>query len=132
MIFNDSNIIFEKKKLAILLAFRDAFEELLQFAPHMNKFLNEQKIPHHIFVINQADKYRFNKGALLNIGFLYAKEKFDYLVIHDIDLLPANKNLSYEYPIDGVRHGISPGQHPEKGRVGVTATFLQKTFYYSF
>lgn len=70
----------------------------------MRKFLTAKKLPHHIFAINQVDQFRFNRGALVNVGFLYAKSKFDYLAIHDIDVLPLNKQLPYEYPKHGVWH----------------------------
>uniref|UniRef100_A0A914RB57 Galactosyltransferase N-terminal domain-containing protein n=1 Tax=Parascaris equorum TaxID=6256 RepID=A0A914RB57_PAREQ len=38
----------------------------------------------------------------------------DYLVMHDVDLLPLNINLSYSYPgIGVVRHISSPQYHPK-------------------
>lgn len=88
----------------MLIPYRACFQELLQFAPHMKKFLTKKKIPHHIFVINQVDELRFNRGALINVGFLYQKGKFDYIAIHDINVLPLNKNLPYGYPKHGVTH----------------------------
>lgn len=44
-----------KHSLAILVPFRDRFEELLIFAPHMKKFLDKQDIDFHIFVLNQVN-----------------------------------------------------------------------------
>lgn len=41
-------------RLAILVPFRDRFEELLIFVPHMQKFLDKQNIDYHIFVLNQV------------------------------------------------------------------------------
>lgn len=41
-------------RLAILVPFRDRFEELLIFAPHMKKFLDKQNIDYHIFILNQV------------------------------------------------------------------------------
>ncbi|KFB39790.1 hypothetical protein ZHAS_00007156 [Anopheles sinensis] len=54
------------KKLAIVVPFRDRFDELLQFAPHMAAFLGKQNVPFHIFVVNQNDRYRFNRASLIN------------------------------------------------------------------
>ncbi|CRK90021.1 CLUMA_CG003746, isoform A [Clunio marinus] len=102
-----------KKKLAIIVPFRDRFDELLKFVPHMTKFLNNQQIPHHIFIINQIDRFRFNRASLINVGFLYTKENFDYIAMHDVDLLPLNENLKYDYPIDGPFHIAAPGLHPK-------------------
>jgi len=53
-------------KLAVLVPFRDRFEELLIFAPYIHNFLNAQRINHHIFILNQVDDYRFNRASLIN------------------------------------------------------------------
>ena len=64
----------------IKIYFRDRFDELLEFAPALHKFLNEASVDHEIFVINQADKYRFNRASLINVGYIYTADKgFDYL-----------------------------------------------------
>lgn len=102
-----------EKKLAIIVPFRDRFDELLRFVPHMTKFLVEQKVPHHIFIVNQVDRYRFNRASLINVGFLFTKDNFDYIAMHDVDLLPLNQNLKYEYPADGPFHVAAPGLHPK-------------------
>lgn len=99
--------------MAIIVPFRDRFDELLKFAPHMTAFLKEQHIPHHIFVINQADRFRFNRASLINVGYLYTKDHYDYIAMHDVDLLPMNANLRYDYPSDGPHHVAAPGLHPK-------------------
>ena len=45
-------------KMALIVPFRNRFEELLEFVPHMHSFLNLQRVRHQIFIINQADSYR--------------------------------------------------------------------------
>lgn len=45
-------------RLAVLVPFRERFEELLVFVPHMHRFLSRKKIPHHIYVLNQVDHFR--------------------------------------------------------------------------
>ena len=99
-------------QLAVLVPFRDRYEELLQFAPHIHKFLNRQRIRHQIWVINQQDEYRFNRASLLNIGHLLTRASCDYLVMHDVDLLPDNDELNYGYPEKGPFHVSSPELHP--------------------
>lgn len=79
----------------------------------MNRFLSNQHIPFHIFVINQVDRFRFNRASLINVGFQFAKDNFDYIAMHDVDLLPLNKNLRYDYPQDGPFHVAAPGLHPK-------------------
>lgn len=95
------------------MPFRDRFDELLQFAPYMTDFLNRQQIPHSIFVLNQADRHRFNRASLINAGFLYTKMGYDYIAMHDVDLLPLNNQLRYDYPKDGPFHVAAPNLHPK-------------------
>lgn len=102
-----------KHKLAILVPFRDRFDELVVFVPHLHQFISDQGIKNfHIFVLNQSRRYRFNRGALANIGFLLIENEFNYIAIHDVDLLPINKNLSYSYPLSGPYHLAAPQYHP--------------------
>ncbi|XP_065093848.1 beta-1,4-galactosyltransferase 7-like [Ochlerotatus camptorhynchus] len=103
----------DKQKLAILVPFRDRFDELLRFAPHMSAFLNRQLVPFHIFVLNQNDRYRFNRASLINAGFLLVKDHYEYIAMHDVDLLPLNNNLKYEYPAEGPLHISGPEFHPK-------------------
>lgn len=109
----NADTLENQPKLAILVPFRDRFDELLQFAPHMTKFLAHQNVPHHIFVLNQVDRYRFNRASLINVGFLYTKNDYDYIAMHDVDLLPLNDRLHYEYPNDGPFHVAAPDLHPK-------------------
>ncbi|XP_043275059.1 beta-1,4-galactosyltransferase 7 [Venturia canescens] len=99
-------------RLALLVPFRDRFEELLSFAPHMKLFLDKQNINYHIFILNQVDRFRFNRASLINVGFLQVKNNFDYIAMHDVDLLPINDELSYKFPADGPFHVSSPELHP--------------------
>lgn len=92
----------------MIVPYRNTFEELLAFVPYMSNLLNLQKIPHHIYMLNHADFLRFNKGAMINVGYLYVKDKFDYVDIHDIDILPTDDNLPFDYPIDGVFQLFAP------------------------
>ena len=57
----DQNELIEtsEHKLCILVPFRDRFEELMEFAPYISNFLNNQNVKHDIFVINQVDKFRY-------------------------------------------------------------------------
>ncbi|XP_033102897.1 beta-1,4-galactosyltransferase 7-like [Anneissia japonica] len=103
--------------LAIIVPFRERFEELLQFVPYMHKFLNMQKIRHEFYIVNQVDSYRFNRASLLNIGFMQAKKKCQYLAMHDVDLLPRNEKLSYRFDVvqKGPHHLSSYELHPRYG-----------------
>ncbi|GCB68175.1 beta-1,4-galactosyltransferase 7 isoform X2 [Scyliorhinus torazame] len=99
-------------KIAIVVPFRERFEELMTFVPHMHAFLNQKKIRHKILVINQVDHFRFNRASLINVGFLESGNDTDYLAMHDVDLLPQNEQLDYGYPEKGPFHVASPELHP--------------------
>lgn len=104
-------LISTKHKLAILVPYRNRFEELLDFVPYMNIFLSNQRINFDIIVLNQIDQYRFNRASLLNAGFLETRDNYDYIAMHDVDLLPLNMNLSYKYP-EQPFHVAAPTLHP--------------------
>lgn len=97
--------------MAVLVPYRERFEELLEFVPYLSNFLNKQNIDYNIFILNQVDQYRFNRASLLNAGFSQIKNAYDYIAMHDVDLLPLNSNLSYAYPVMPV-HLAAPELHP--------------------
>lgn len=98
-------------RLAVLVPYRERFEELLQFVPYISNFLNKQMLDYNIFILNQVDQYRFNRASLLNVGFSETKKHYDYIAMHDVDLLPLNPNLSYTYPKLPM-HLAAPELHP--------------------
>lgn len=99
--------------LGIVVPFRERFDELLEFIPHIDNFLVAQQIDHKIYIVNQVDQYRFNRASLINVGFLVATQAgCDYIAMHDVDLLPLNPELSYSYPKAGLFHVASPEYHP--------------------
>ncbi|TSK28148.1 Beta-1,4-galactosyltransferase 7 [Bagarius yarrelli] len=99
-------------KLALIIPFRERFEELLIFVPYMHAFLNKKKIRHKIIIINQVDHFRFNRASLINVGYMESGNDTDYIAMHDVDLLPQNEALDYGYPEEGPFHVASPELHP--------------------
>jgi hypothetical protein len=63
----------------------------------MIDYLSSKDITRYeIFVIDQDNAKQFNRGMLLNIGHTYAKKaKCDYIVFHDVDMLPVDVDYSY-------------------------------------
>ena len=100
-------------KLCIIVPFRDRFEELLEFAPYIKTFLHKQAVDHEVWVVNQADKFRFNRAYLINVGFQESSSNCDYIAMHDVDLLPQNPGLLYKYPGKGPLHLSSHELHPK-------------------
>lgn len=100
-------------KLCVVVPFRDRFDELQVFVPYMSKFLYNKSLTFEILIINQADHYRFNRANLINIGYKESlRVECDYFVMHDVDLLPLNVELDYNYPKEGPYHVASPVYHP--------------------
>lgn len=59
-----------------------------------------------------AALHRFNRAALINVGFLESGNSTDYIAMHDVDLLPLNEELDYGFPEAGPFHVASPELHP--------------------
>jgi len=76
--------------LVIIVPYRNREEHLKLFIPHMNKYLPDAKI----IVVEQADARPFNRGKLLNVGFLQSPTHTTppTFCFHDIDLLPVQVN----------------------------------------
>lgn len=84
------------KKLGVIVPYRDREEHLSLFIPTIESILEQQNIPYQIFIIEQNDDKPFNRGKLLNIGAKLADEAgCDYIVLHDVDMIPIEANYSY-------------------------------------
>lgn len=84
------------KKLGVIVPYRDRKEHLNLFKRRISYQLKEKNIPHEIIVVNQYDYGLFNRGMLLNVGFFYAVQLgCDYVVFHDVDMIPVEVDYSY-------------------------------------
>ncbi|XP_033759639.1 beta-1,4-galactosyltransferase 7-like [Pecten maximus] len=90
--------------MALIIPYRNCSEELQQFAPHMLNYLSQKVIPHRMYVIHQVDDFRFNRGALINVGFQEMDSDCDYVAMHDVDHLAIDPQLDYGYPSERPRH----------------------------
>jgi len=83
-----------KHKLGVIVPYRDREDQLKAFVPYMEEYL--ENIDHTIIIVEQCDDNDFNRGKLLNIGFNAAvRQGCDYVVFHDIDLLPIRVDYGY-------------------------------------
>ncbi len=86
----------KKCKINIVVAIRDREKELNEFIKHLDKVLKMKKITYKLYVIEQTHENKlFNRGKLLNIGFLEAnKNNFsDYYLMSDVDIYPKTKDI---------------------------------------
>ncbi len=88
-------------KLGIIVPYRNRDRQLLIFKKAISSYLSDKDINYELIVVEQDDAKTFNRGKLLNIGFLQAKKlKCDYVVFHDVDMLPIDVDYSYsDYPV---------------------------------
>lgn len=86
------------EKLCVLVPYRDREEHLRRLVPRLRSVLDQQFVSkkgmYEIVVVEQNDSEPFNKGALLNAGFLVMRESFDYVCFHDVDFVPIDADYS--------------------------------------
>lgn len=83
-------------KLGVIVPYRNRPEQLDIFTESITKYLKKQKIKFELIVVEQSEKNDFNRGKLLNVGFIQAEELgCDYVVFHDVDMLPVDADYSY-------------------------------------
>lgn len=95
-------------KIAIIVPYRDLnpaqqrAEHLKQFIAYMGPFMKKaisqfsNNSSFHIFIVEQSPEHKFNRGALLNLGFIEAsKQGYNVFIFHDVDLLPGESLLPY-------------------------------------
>ena len=61
--------------IAIIIPHRNRIEHLNKFLDHINKLKKKSNHFFDIYVIDQNNADRFNRGILLNIGYYIAKKK---------------------------------------------------------
>ena len=81
-------------KLGIIVPYRKRPGHLRKFQQSIESYLKNQD--YELIVVEQNDDLPFNRGKLLNIGFQQAIRKgCDYVVFHDVDMLPVDVDYSY-------------------------------------
>ena len=99
-------------KLIFIIPYRDRKEQQKFFNFQMEKVLEDCPKEEYMMVYShQLDQRSFNRGAMKNIGFLYAKSLFpnDYqnitFVFNDVDTMPYTKGfLNYDTTPGSVKH----------------------------
>ena len=83
-------------KLAIIVPYRERSEQLEKFTSYIKQYLDNRKYDYYIIIVDQQDTKSFNRGKLLNIGFKEAvRKRCDYVVFHDVDMLPQKVDYTY-------------------------------------
>lgn len=89
-------------KIAIIVPYRKRKHQLAAFVKHMHPFLQRQAIDYAIYLLEPFGNITFNRGLLLNIGFLESLRlsagRWDCFIFHDVDLLPEDARNFYTCP----------------------------------
>ena len=83
-------------KLGVIVPYRNRYRHLIQFKEAITTYLDTKGIDYEIIIVEQDDASAFNRGKLLNVGVLKAiRLGCDYVVLHDVDMLPMSVDYSY-------------------------------------
>jgi hypothetical protein len=92
-------------KLGVCVPYRNREAHMNEFVPHVSKFLEERGIEHTIYLAHQCDDKLFNRGLMKNIAAEHAfNDGCDYIVWHDIDMVPEDESCDYSFPKDNPQH----------------------------
>lgn len=84
-----------KRSLAIIVPYRDREEHKQIFIREMNSKLKNLDINYKILFVEQTFDKSFNRGKLLNCGFDYLKDEYDFFIFHDVDMIPSDISSYY-------------------------------------
>lgn len=114
------------RRVAFVVPYRDRLSNLQVFLNNMHPFLTRHNLTYGIYLIEPQAGLTFNRGLLMNIGFLEAikdgrrlvnnesdesnsssssssSSYWDCFVFHDVDLIPEDLRLHYtcnpKYPV---------------------------------
>jgi hypothetical protein len=99
----------EVPKRIFIVPYRNRVQHKFFFSKYMS-FILEDKDDYEIYFSHQCDARTFNRGAIKNIGFLAAKNKYPEhykditFIFNDVDTIPFYKIFDYETTHGVVKH----------------------------
>ena len=96
-------------KYNFIIPYRDRKEHLNEYINHFTEMVKDKGIDAEFYIIHQMHPGAFNRGALMNIGFMeVCKTRADGLFIfHDVDIYPTYWGaIDYHTSQGEVRHPI--------------------------
>ncbi|CAH8857769.1 unnamed protein product [Trichobilharzia szidati] len=90
-----SNI--SKPGVAIIFMCKNRWPQLYVTLSTVIPLLQRQQLCYRIFIIEPIEHGLFNRGKLINIGFIEARKYFQFncVVLHDADLAPLDDRIPY-------------------------------------
>ncbi|CAG5131912.1 unnamed protein product [Candidula unifasciata] len=123
-----------RQRIAIIIPYRNRYPHLHILLHNLIPFLTRQQVDATFFVIEQAMPETFNRGALLNVGFLEADKmhQFDCYIFHDVDLIPLNDRHLYRCGDDPKHFAVAMNKYkfklPYKDYFGGAVGFSRRQF----
>lgn len=95
-----------RQRTAVIIPYRNREDQLKLLLAHLNPILQRQQIDYQIFVIDQQGTTTFSRARLMNAGFLFVRENynFDCFIFHDVDLLLETEEGLYKCSNKFPRH----------------------------
>jgi len=96
-------------KRVFIVPYRSRIQHKFFFSKYMS-FLLEDKQDYEIYFSHQCDARTFNRGAVKNIGFIAAKNKYPHhykditFIFNDVDTIPFHKIFDYDTTHGVVKH----------------------------
>jgi len=96
-------------KRIFIVPYRNRIQHKFFFSKYMS-FLLEDKQDYEIYFSHQCDARTFNRGAVKNIGFIAAKNKYPQhykditFIFNDVDTIPFHKIFDYDTTHGVVKH----------------------------
>jgi hypothetical protein len=96
-------------KRIFIVPYRNRIQHKFFFSKYMS-FILEDKEDYEIYFSHQCDARTFNRGAVKNIGFIAAKNKYPEhykditFIFNDVDTIPFHKIFDYETTEGVVKH----------------------------
>ena len=103
------------KKIAFIIPYRDRLKNLKIFLNNMHEYFIRHNINYGVYLIEPEAQITFNRGLLMNIGFLESVKDsmkingsngpiyWDCFIFHDVDMIPEDERLYYtcdeNYPV---------------------------------
>lgn len=88
--------------LNVIVPYRDRDRQKKILVDELYNFLETNiEEPFRIFLVEQNDDKKFNKGSLINAGFTEVNKisaEGDYYCLHDVDLIPNSDKANYNRP----------------------------------
>ena len=97
-------------KRIFIVPYRNRVQHKFFFSKYMSSFILEDKDDYEIYFSHQCDARTFNRGAVKNIGFIAAKNKYPEhykditFIFNDVDTIPFHKIFDYDTTHGVVKH----------------------------